>query len=124
MLSLTLFPVIAGCGVAAFTFGALSLRVTDSDDLLAMPAEALILGLAFALAASPGGWAIVARAILIVPSFFLYLSVFLGKPSPLPFYAAFAMAGLYSLFLTALSSYFSEKSRESGSGDASLRPDA
>jgi hypothetical protein len=87
------------------------LRITDLDDLLPTSLEAAIIGLAFALASSPASWAIAARAVLIVPSFFLYLSVFLGKAAPLPFFAAFIMAVLYALVITALSSYFAERAR-------------
>ena len=108
-LKAALFAAISGVGVAGFTYGALELRITDRDDLLPSSLEAIIVGLAFALASAPVSWAIAARAVLIVPTFFLYLSVFLGKPAPLPFFAGFVMAGLYALLLTALSSYFSER---------------
>jgi hypothetical protein len=108
-LNAALFSAAVGAGVAGFTYGALELRITDLDDLLPNSLEAIILGLVFALASAPAGWAIIARAVLIVPSFFLYLSIFLGKPTPLPFFAAFIMAGLYALVLTALSSFFAER---------------
>jgi hypothetical protein len=106
-----LFAAVAGCGVAAYTFGALNERVTDLDDLLPTSLEAVIVGLAFAVASAPMGLAIVGRVVLFIPTFFLYLTVFLGKPAPLPFFAAFIMAGLYALVLAALSSYFSERAR-------------
>ncbi|MBV9523042.1 MAG: hypothetical protein JO010_09625 [Alphaproteobacteria bacterium] len=106
-----MFPLLLGAGVAAFTLGALSLRVTDHDDLLAPPLEALIIGIAFAAASFPRKWAIVARAAILVPTFFLYLSVFIGKNAPLPFAAAFAVAGAYTFFLAALSAHFAERPR-------------
>ena len=107
-----MFAFLFGVGVAAFSLGALNQRITDRDDLLAEHFEAILLGLAFALASVPRGWAIFARAALPVPIFFVYLSVFLGRNPPLPFYAAFAMAGCYSLFFTALAAHFSERPSE------------
>ena len=107
----TVFPLLFGAAVAAFTYGALSQRLTDRDDLLPQHYEAIILGVAFALASFPRPWAIVARALIPVPTFLLYLSVFLGRTPPLPFGAAFTVAGCYALFLTALSAYFAERPR-------------
>src|SRR5260221_8606722 len=66
-------PLLVGAAVAAFTLGALSRRVTDRDDLLPDPAEATLIGLAFAFASAPRRWAIAARAAIPVPTFFLYL---------------------------------------------------
>ena len=104
-------PLLVGAAVGAFTLGALSRRVTDRDDLLPDPAEAALIGIFFALASTPRSWAIVARAAIPVPTFFLYLSVFLGKSPPLAFGGAFATACCYALFLTALSAYFAERPR-------------
>jgi hypothetical protein len=104
-------PLLVGAAVGAFTLGALSRRVTDRDDVLPDPAEAALIGIAFALAATPRRWAIVARAAIPVPTFFLYLSVFLGKSPPLAYGGAFAAACCYALFLTALSTYFAERPR-------------
>jgi hypothetical protein len=105
------FPLLSGIAIAAFTFGALSERIADRDDLLSDPLEAALLGIAFALGAFPRRWAVFARALIFVPTFFLYLSVFLGKTQPLPFGGAFAGAGFYAFFFTALSAYFSERPR-------------
>ena len=110
-LRIAVFPLLFGAAVAAFTYGALSQRVTDRADLLPQHWEALILGVAFALASFARPWAIVARALIPVPTFLLYLSVFLGKAPPLPFGGAFAAAGCYALCLTALSAYFAERPR-------------
>ncbi|HZS85588.1 MAG TPA: hypothetical protein VFA50_22150 [Stellaceae bacterium] len=106
-----LFPLLFGLGVAAFTYGALAQRVTDRNDLLPDPIEAVLLGAAFALASFPRKWAIIARAVLLVPTFLLYLTVFLGKSPALPFAAAFTVAGGYAFFLTALSAHFAERPR-------------
>jgi hypothetical protein len=105
------FPLISGAAVAAFTYGALGQRVYDRDDLLSDPIEAALLGLAFALGAFPRRWAVAARALIFIPTFFLYLSVFIGKVPPLPFGGAFAGAGFYAFFFTALAAYFSERPR-------------
>lgn len=104
-------PLLSGAGVAAFTFGALSQRITDRNDLMSDPLEAMLLGLAFALASFPRKWAIIARCMIFVPSFFLYLSILLGKNPPLPYGGAFAAAGFYAFFFTALSAYLAERPR-------------
>lgn len=108
-----MFSFLFGLGFAAFTWGALDQRISDTEDLLSAHVEAILLGLAFALASVPRGWALFARAALPVPVFFLYLSVLLGRNPPLPFYAAFAIAGCYSLFFTALAAHFSERPSDS-----------
>jgi hypothetical protein len=105
------FPLISGAAVAAFTYGALGQRVSDRDDLLSDPLEAALLGLFFALGAFPRRWAVAARALNFIPTFFLYLSVLLGKAPPLAYGGAFAGAGFYAFFFTALSAYFSERPR-------------
>jgi hypothetical protein len=105
------FPLLSGTAIAAFTFGALSERIADRNDLLSDPLEAALLGFAFALGAFPRRWAVAARALIFVPTFFLYLTVFLGKTQPLPFGGAFAAAGFYAFFFTALAAYFSERPR-------------
>jgi len=106
-----LFPLLFGLAVTAFTYGALSQRVGEVDDLLPAPLEAALLGAAFALASLPRSWALVARAFLFLPTFFLYLSVFLGKDPPLPSGGAFAAAAGYAFFFAALSTYFAERPR-------------
>src|SRR5271170_4350769 len=84
-----IFPLLAGTAVAAFSYGALSQRIADRNDFLSDPAEAALLGFAFTLGAFPRRWAVVARALILVPTWILYLSVFLGKTQPLPFGGAF-----------------------------------
>jgi hypothetical protein len=115
-------PAFVGAAVAAFTLGALSRRVTDLDDLLPAPVEALILGTAFALASMPRRWAMVPRALLPVPTFFLYLSVLLGKLLPVPYWMAFIAAACCALLLTTLSAYFAERPRWIRLGQARDRP--
>jgi hypothetical protein len=105
------FPLLMGAATFCFTLGALSIRVTDTDDLLPAPIEAALLGAAFAMAALPKRWAVFARAAIPMPTLFLYLSVFLGKDPPLPFAAAFAAAGVYAMLLTAFSAYIADRPR-------------
>jgi MFS family permease len=106
-----LTAVLLGCVVGAYTLGALSERVIaeDENDLLPVPLEALIIGAAFTLASLPTAWSIVGRVLIPVPTFYTYLTVLLGKDPPLPFYAAFVVAGLYSAALTALSRDLAER---------------
>ncbi|HTZ80303.1 MAG TPA: hypothetical protein VMC10_20510 [Stellaceae bacterium] len=103
--------VVLGLVVAAYTYGALVERVIaeDRNDLLPEWAEALLIGTAFAFASLPVGWSIVARAIIPIPTLFLYLTVFLGKNPPLPFSAAFVMALIYAGALTVLSDYLADR---------------
>jgi hypothetical protein len=106
-----LTAVLLGFVVGAYTFGALNERVIpeDENDLLPVPVEALIIGAAFTLASLPTAWSIVGRVLIPVPTFYIYLTVLLGKDPPLPFYAAFVVAGLHSAILTALSRDLSER---------------
>lgn len=106
-----LLPLVYGAAVGAYTLGALDRRVTDRNDLLPEPIEALVLGLAFALGALPRRWSIIARAAIPMPTFFLYLSVALGKHDALPYGVAFVLALAYALLLTALAAYLSDKPR-------------
>jgi CBS domain containing-hemolysin-like protein len=103
-LNRVLSAVLLGCVVAAYTLGALGQRVIaeDENDLLPVPLEALLLGAAFAVGSLPVAWSIVGRILLPVPTFFLCFTVLIGKSSPLPFYAAFAVAGVYAAALTVL----------------------
>jgi hypothetical protein len=103
-----MFRLFFGIGVAAFTLGGLSQRATDANDLLPDNIEALILGIIFTLSSIPKGWSVIARAALPVPTVLLYLTILLGKEPPLPYYAAFTVAGCYALLFTGLSSYFAE----------------
>src|SRR5579883_247869 len=68
-----------------------------------------VVGASFTLASLPTAWSIVGRVLIPVPAFYIFLTVLLGKNPPLPFYAAFAVAGLYSALLTALSRDLSER---------------
>lgn len=102
---------VLGAVVAAYTYGALGERVNPEEwnDLLPQWLEAALLGAIFAVASVPIAGAIVARAIIPVPTFLLYLTVLLGKNPPLPYYAAFPMAAAYAGALTVLSSYLAER---------------
>lgn len=106
-----LTAVLLGCIVGAYTLGALYDRVIpeDENDLLPVPLEALIIGAAFTLASLPTAWSIVGRVLIPVPTFYIYLTVLLGKNPSLPFYAAFVVAGLHSAALTALSRDLAER---------------
>jgi energy-converting hydrogenase Eha subunit A len=116
-----LTALLLGGVVAAYTLGALGQRVIaeDQNDLLPVPLEALLLGAAFAVGSLPVGWSILGRILLPVPIFFLYLTVLIGKSAPLPFYAAFAVAGVYSAALTALARHLADRPAHSMLGSRS-----
>jgi MFS family permease len=120
-----LTALLLGAVVAAFTLGALGQRVVaeDQNDLLPVPLEALLLGTAFAVGALPVAWSIAGRILLPVPTFFLYLTVLIGKSAPLPFYAAFVIAGIYSAALIILSRHLADRPKHSllGSRAAAVR---
>ena len=105
-----LAPVL-GAIVAAYTYGALGERVNPADwnDLLPAWVEAIALGAVFATASLPIPGVITARAIIPVPTFLLYLTVFLGKNPPLPYGAAFLLALTYAGALTVLSAYLADR---------------
>jgi hypothetical protein len=117
--------VLLGCVVAAYTLGALGQRVIaeDENDLLPVPLEALLLGAAFAVGSLPVAWSIVGRILLPVPTFFLCFTVLIGKSMPLPYYAAFAISGVYSAALTALARSLADRPARSllGSRDGGRR---
>src|SRR6185437_5491001 len=96
-LKRVLTAVLLGCVVAVYTLGALGQRVVaeDQNDLLPVPLEALLLGAAFAIGSVPAAWSVIGRILLPVPTFFLYLTILIGKNAPLPFYAAFAVSGIH-----------------------------
>ena len=100
-----------GAVVAAYTYGALAERVIAEDwnDLLPQWLEAIVLGTVFAVASLPIAGAIVARAIIPVPTVLLYLTVMLGKSPPLPYYAALPLAIIYAGALTVLSAYLAKR---------------
>jgi ABC-type Na+ efflux pump permease subunit len=108
--------VVLGIVVAAYTYGALSERIDDKNDLLPPWLEAVLLGSVFALASLPVQSAIVARALIPFPTFLLYLTALVGKSPPLPYPAAFAVALAYAAALTALSSFLSERPERSKLG--------
>ena len=107
-----------GAVVAAYTYGALGERVDPAEwnDLLPQWLEAALLGTIFAVASLPISGAIIARAIIPVPTFVLYLTVLLGKNPPLPYAAAFLMALLHAGALTALSTYLAQRPERSKLG--------
>lgn len=121
-LNRVLGALLLGGVVGAFTLGALGQRVIaeDQNDLLPVPLEALLLGAAFAIGSLPVGWSVLGRILLPVPTFFLYLTVLIGKSAPLPFYAAFTIAGIYSTALTALARHLADRPAHSMLG--SRRP--
>ena len=107
-----MFQFILGLGLSAFIVGGLTERSgADQGDLLPQPVEALIIGVAFALAASPSRWAPVFRVLLPLPSFLIYLAILTGRRPPMPFGAAFLVSGLYALFITAYAAYLAERAR-------------
>ncbi len=69
-LTRILTALLLGFVVWAYTLGALNQRVVaeDTNDLLPVPLEALIMGVSFALASLPVAWSIVPRMIIPVPS--------------------------------------------------------
>ncbi|MDB5407250.1 MAG: hypothetical protein JWL84_2162 [Rhodospirillales bacterium] len=110
-LNRVLTAVLLGCVLAAFTLGALDQRVIaeDRNDVLPVPLEAVLLGAFFAVGSLPVAWSIIGRIMLPVPTFFLYFTVLIGKSPPLPYYAAFAVAAIYSGALTALARQLADR---------------
>jgi hypothetical protein len=106
-----LVPLLLGAIVAAYTYGALDARIIaeERNDLLPQWTEAVLLGAAFAGASLPVGWSILCRVLIPIPTLLLYVSVFLGKNPPLPFFAAFLLALVYAGALTALSAYLGDR---------------
>jgi hypothetical protein len=106
-----MLAVLLGLIVWGITLGALGQRVIaeDQNDLVPAPLAALLIGVAFVVGSLPTGWSLIGRILLPVPTFFLYLTVFLGKEPPLPFYAAFALAGAYATGFTAIAAYLTER---------------
>jgi hypothetical protein len=110
-LKRVLTAVLFGCVLAAFTLGALEQRVIaeDQTDVLPVPVEAALLGAFFAVGSLPVAWSIIGRIMLPVPTFFLYLTVLVDKSPPLPYYAAFTVAAIYSGVLTTLARQFADR---------------
>lgn len=106
-----LVPLLLGAIVAAYTYGALDVRSIpeERNDLLPQGLEAMLLGGVFAVASLPVAWSILGRILIPIPTFLLYLSVFLGKNPPLPFFAAFVLALVYAGALTTLSAYLGDR---------------
>ena len=105
-----LAPVL-GAIVAAYTYGALAERVNPQDwnDLLPQWLEAVLLGTVFAVASLPVAGVVVARALIPIPTFLLFLTVLLGKNPPLPYFAAFPLAIIHAGALTVFSAYLAER---------------
>lgn len=110
--------IVLGVVIATFTYGALDARVIaeERNDLLPQWLEAVLLGAVFALASLPVRSAVLARAAIPIPTFFLYLTVFLGKDPPLPYAAAFPIAIIYAGALTGLSAFLAERPERSKLG--------
>jgi len=110
-LKRVLIAVLLGAIVATYTYGALDQRVIaeDKNDLLPQWAEALVLGVAVAIASLPVGWSVLGRIVIPIPTLFLYLSVFTGRDPPLPFTAGFTLSLIYTAALTALSAYLGDR---------------
>jgi hypothetical protein len=107
ILTALLFGVI----VWGFTLGALGERAPEEvrRELLPPDIAALALGVAAAIGSLPVAWSVIGRIIIPVPTFFLYLTIFVEKEPPLPFYAAFALALCYAAALTGLSRYLADR---------------
>jgi len=105
-----MYSVIFAIGFAAFTLGGLSDRAGEHDlwlEALALP----VLGLGFVLGAVPRAWSIVPRAILPLPTFLVFLTILTDRKPAMPFYAAFAAAAFYALFITSYASFLSHRNR-------------
>ncbi len=111
-----MFQLTFGIGLAAFTLGGLSSRIGDQEDLLPLWAEAVIIGLAFALASTPSRWSMIPRLLMPLPTFLIYLSILTGRSPPMPFGAAFLCAGCYALALTAYTVYLSDRAARGETG--------
>jgi hypothetical protein len=103
--------VLFGLLVWAFTLGALSQRAAAEaqNDPLPPVLVALALGAAFTVGRLPVAWSILGRIFLPVPTLFVYLTIFLEKQPPLPFYAAFALALCYAGALTILARQLADR---------------
>jgi len=103
--------VLLGLAVSAFTLGALGERAPEwaADDPLPAGLVAALLGIAFTIGSLPVGWSIVGAIVLPVPAAFVFLTVFLERQPPLPFYAAFTLSLGYAAVLTVLARTLSER---------------
>jgi hypothetical protein len=104
-----MFQFIIGAGLAAFILGGLSERPIAEQDPLTDLAQAVVIGLLFALAARARRWAILPRFVLVLPSFLIFLSILTDRHPPMPFIVAFAVAGFYALFITAFATAVAER---------------
>jgi hypothetical protein len=111
-----MYSPIFAIGFAAFTLGGLAGRGSEHDPWLEA-AALLVLGLGFVLGAVPRAWSIVPRAILPLPTFLVFLTILTDRKPVMPFYAAFAVAAFYALFITSYASFLSHRNR------ADERPD-
>jgi len=104
-----MFQFILGAGLAAFILGGLSERPLDVQNPLVDLAEAVALGLIFALAAAARRWAILPRFVLVLPSFLVFLTILTDRRPPMPFFVSFMVAGFYALFITAFATAVAER---------------
>ncbi|HEV2677810.1 MAG TPA: hypothetical protein VGV37_24980 [Aliidongia sp.] len=105
-----MYALIFAIGFAAFTLGGLSDRGGEQDPWLEVGAL-LALALGFILGAVPRAWSIVPRAILPLPTFLVFLTILTDRKPAMPFYAAFAAAAFYALFITSYASFLSHRNR-------------
>ncbi|GGF30882.1 hypothetical protein GCM10011611_41210 [Aliidongia dinghuensis] len=105
-----MYALIFALGFAAFTLGGLTDRVGEHEPWLEA-ATLVALGVGFVLGAIPRGWSIVPRAILPLPTFLVFLTILTDRKPVMPFYAAFAAAAFYALFITSYASFLSHRNR-------------
>jgi hypothetical protein len=105
-----MYALLFAIAFAAFTLGGLAGRGGEHDPWLES-AALLALGLGFVLGAVPRAWSIVPRAILPLPTFLVFLTILTDRKPVMPFYAAFACAAFYALFITSYASFLSHRNR-------------
>jgi hypothetical protein len=105
-----LYVIIFAMGFAAFSLGGLSERPGPHNPWLEAGALGA-LGLGFILGAMPRGWSIIPRAFLPLPTFLVFLTILTDRKPEMPFFAAFASAAFYALFITSYASFLSHRNR-------------
>lgn len=108
-----MIQLIFGCGLSFFLLGGLSQRAVTAEQLLPPLIEAGSVGLVFALAALPSRWAMLPRALFVLPSFLVFLDILESRSPPMPFPAAFLTSAWGALFVTACSAYLAERGMRS-----------
>jgi hypothetical protein len=110
-LKRVLTALLLGVVVSAYTLGALDTRTAAEvqNDPIPPGVAAAVLGIAFLIGSLPVAWSFVGRIILPVPTFFVFLTIFIEKEPPLPFYAAFALSICYAAALTVLSRHLADR---------------